>query len=122
MPSVEIPAHVVQAARKEPFIHLRGKDLHLRVPIVLNGAVVGFCHPHETPHGYRLGPIFVLPEYRGRGLTRAAYEQHASGRHCVAYIHNGNVGSEKAHAAAGFVRKRRWRGGWTWERKVTNGK
>lgn len=112
----EIPAEVVEAARREPFIHLRKKDLHLRQPIVCDGVVVGFCHPHETPNGYRLGPIFVLPSHRGRGLTRAAYAQHAAGKLCIAYIHNGNEGSEKAHAAAGFVQWRRGKGGWTWRR------
>jgi RimJ/RimL family protein N-acetyltransferase len=113
-----IPPEVVAAARREQFIHLRGKDLHLRVPILCNGLVVGFCHPHDTPNGYRLGPIFVLPAYRGRGLTRRAYEEHAGTRRCVAYIHDGNVGSEKAHAAAGFIRRRRGPGGWTWVRDV----
>ncbi len=113
---VEIPPEVIAAARKEPFIHLRGKDLPLRQPILFEGQVVGFCHPHDTPNGYRLGPIFVLPGFRGRGLTRAAYAQHADGKLCIAYIHDGNLGSEKAHAAAGFVRWRRGRGGWTWRR------
>lgn len=112
----EIPPEVVEAARSERFIHLRAKDLPLRRPILCEGAVVGFCHPHETPSGYRLGPIFVLPSHRGRGLTRAAYEQYAKGRLCVAYVHNGNVGSAKAHAAAGFVQWRRGKGGWTWKR------
>jgi len=116
---LEIPDDVVAAARKEPHIHLRGKDAHLRRPIVCEGRVVGFCHPHDTPHGYRLGPIFVLPAYRGRGLTRAAYEEHAKGLHCVAYIHHGNVGSEKAHVAAGFVKLRASKGGWTWVRWAT---
>lgn len=113
---LEIPALVITAAKNEPFIHLRGKDLPLRRPIVCDGAVVGFCHPHPTPRGFRLGPIFVLPSYRGRGLTRAAYAEHAAGKACVAYVHDGNVGSEKAHAAAGFERRARGKGGWTWVR------
>jgi RimJ/RimL family protein N-acetyltransferase len=121
MDPIEIPKEVVAAARSEPFIHLRGKDLHLRRPIVYEGRVVGFCHPHDTPSGYRLGPIFVLPAFRGHGLTRRAYEQHAAGRRCIAYTHHGNVGSEKAHAAAGFVKWRKGRGGWTWVREAPAG-
>lgn len=116
---LEIPEAVIAAARKESFIHLRGKDEPLRTPIVLDGVVVGFCHPHQAVGGYRLGPIFVMPEARGKGLTRAAYEQHAKGRRCVAYIHDGNLGSEKAHIAAGFVKQRKGKGGWTWVRKAT---
>jgi GNAT superfamily N-acetyltransferase len=119
--AMPIPAEVIAAARKESFIHLRGKDRHLRRPILCDGRVVGFCHPHDTPNGYRLGPIFVLPTFRGRGLTRAAYKRHAAGRRCVAYIHDGNVGSAKAHAAAGFVRWRQGRGGWTWVRDAAAG-
>lgn len=116
--AIEIPSEVIAAAKREPFIHLRAKDLDLRRPIVCDGAVVGFCHPHDTPSGFRLGPIFVLPAYRGRGLTRAAYAQHAAGRRCFAYIHTGNVGSEKAHAAAGFKLVRTRRGGTTWVREA----
>ena len=116
--ALEIPAEVVATARRETFITLRAKDLNLRRPIRHDGAVVGFCHPHDTASGFRLGPIFVLPEYRGRGLTRYAYGLYAAGKHCVAYIHDGNVGSEKAHAAAGFVKKRRGKGGWTWVREA----
>lgn len=116
-PGAVIPAEVIAAAKRTPFIHLRKKDLPLRRPILCDGAVVGFCHPHETPRGFRLGPIFVLPSYRGRGLTRWAYATYAAGKRCVAYIHDGNFGSEKAHAAAGFVRWRRGKGGFTWTRE-----
>ncbi len=112
----EIPDDVLAAARAEKFITLRKKDLPLRRPILCDGRVVGFCHPHETPGGFRLGPIFVLPAFRGRGLTRAAYAEHAAGKHCIAYIHTGNIGSEKAHEAAGFRRLRYSKGGCTWVR------
>lgn len=115
---VEIPAEVIAAARHAPFIHLRKKDLHLRRPILCEGQVVGFCHPHETPSGYRLGPIFVLLAFRRRGLAQGAYEEHATGRRCIAYIHDGNESSERAHAAAGFRPRRRGRGGWTWVREA----
>lgn len=114
-----IPPSVLTAARSEPFIHLRKKDEHLRRSFVLDGEVVGFCHPHTTTSGFRLGPIYVAPEYRGRGLTRAMYDRYAAGRRCIAYVHDGNVGSEKAHAAAGFVKWRQGRGGWTWVREVS---
>lgn len=116
---MEIPSDVLEAARREPFIHLRKKDLPLRKPIVCEGRVVGFCHPHTTPSGFRLGPIFVLSEFRGRGLTRAAYAEHAQGKFCVAYIHEGNLGSEKAHFAAGFRLWRKGKGGWTWKREAS---
>lgn len=119
MTDEEALAEVISAARKEEFIHLRKKDEHLRTPIRADGRIVGLCHPHQTPNGFRLGPIFVLPEFRGRGLTAAAYAEHAAGKRCVAYVHHGNVGSEKAHIAAGFRRLRQGRGGWTWVREVT---
>jgi GNAT superfamily N-acetyltransferase len=115
-PVATIPPEVIAAAKGAPFIHLRAKDLPFRQPILCDGAVVGFCHPHETPRGFRLGPIFVLPSHRGRGLTRWAYTTYAAGKRCVAYIHDNNLRSENAHAAAGFVRGRRGKGGFTWTR------
>jgi L-amino acid N-acyltransferase YncA len=115
-----IPAEVIAAARQAPHIHLRKKDEPFRTAIVCDDRVVGFCHPHDTAHGFRLGPIFVMPEFRGRGLTRQAYADHAAGRECIAFIHNGNVGSEKAHEAAGFVRGRRLKGGQFWHREATH--
>lgn len=115
-PSMVIPDEVIAAAKRSRFIHLRAKDLHFRQPILCDGVVVGFCHPHETPRGFRLGPIFVLPSHRGRGLTRWAYATYAAGKRCVAYIHDNNLRSENAHAAAGFVRGRRGKGGFTWTR------
>ena len=114
-----IPDDMIVAARREPYIHLRKKDEHLRMPILWGELVVGFCHPHETPNGFRLGPIFVMPLYRGRGFTTKAYETYAKGKTCIAYIHHGNIGSEKAHAAAGFVKLRKGKGGWTWIRRTS---
>lgn len=115
---IEIPASVIEAARKETFIHLRKKDEHLRKPILFQGKVVGFCHPHETASGFRLGPIFVLPEFRGKRLTKLAYETYAVGKKCVAYVHHENIRSKRAHIAAGFLKLRRGKGGWTYVRFV----
>ncbi len=119
--TIEIPPNVLAAAREDRRLHLvRAKDADIRRAILVAGDVVGFCHPHDTARGFRLGPLFVLPSHRGRGLIRAAYEQHAAGRRCIAYIHDWNEPSARAHAGAGFVKSRRDRGGWIWVREAVS--
>lgn len=101
---LEIPVEIVRAAREVP---LMGAGVFLkstrREALVCDGKVVGFVTPHETSSGWRHGPIFVLPEYRGRGLVEAYYASHPE-RLCVAFIPaEGFEASKKMHEAAGFV-------------------
>lgn len=90
------------------------------VPIVMtddNGdeQPVGFYCPHPAGRGrIRVGPIYVLPEYRGRRLAEQAYRDLNTP--LVAYIHEGNVTSERLHERCGFSRWYRGRGGWYWKR------
>lgn len=88
-----------------------------REPLLADGTVVGFVTPHETRRGWRLGPIFVLPAYRRRGLALAAYEarRHLS---MVAFVADGNVASMALHERAGFARWRRGNGGWHMRREA----
>lgn len=112
-----IPEDVIRAARAVGVLNLvRRKDEPLRRAITCEGRVVGFCHPHETKRGFRLGPLFVLPDYRSRGLLREAYATHAAGKRCIAFIHTWNERSARAHAAAGFVLWKQQRAGSLWLR------
>lgn len=76
-----------------------------REPLVHGGEVVGFVTPHETPSGWRHGPIFVLPAFRGKGLVEAYYAAHPE-RLCVAFIPAAAKASLRMHRRAGF---RPWR-------------
>lgn len=103
----EIPEEIVRAAMAEP--GLRGRVFlcsKRREALVCDGQVVGFISPHETAMGWRHGPIFVLPAYRGRGLVEAYYAAHPE-RLCVAFIPDANKASRKIHERAGFVEWRR---------------
>jgi len=102
-----VPEEIVRAAMAEP--ELRGRVLlcsKRREPLVCEGKVVGFVTPHETKLGWRHGPIFVLPEYRQRGLVEGYYASHPE-RRCVAFIADTNEASRAAHERAGFVRLKR---------------
>lgn len=93
--------------------HVRPSTLSL-VPIVHNGETVGFYCPHPAGGGRtRVGPIWVTPVARGRGLALQAYQAPC---YFVAYVHNGNVASERLHEKAGFYRWRRTKFGMYWRR------
>lgn len=98
-----IPIEIVRAAMAEPF--LRGRVIlssKRRVPLTYRGKIVGFVTPHRTKSGMRLGPIFVLPEYRGKSLLEKYYDSHP-GETFVAFIPSGNDASRRAHVKAGFT-------------------
>lgn len=100
----DVPEWIVKQARDEP--SLRGRVFlcsKRRVALCADGSVVGFVTPRQTPHGWwRHGPIYVLPEYRQRGLVVDYYAAHPE-RLCVAFIPHGNEASLRTHERAGFV-------------------
>ena len=105
---VEVPEEIVRAAMAEPGLRARVFLCSTRrEALVCDGRVVGFVTPHETKRGWRHGPIFVLPEYRKRGLVQAYYAAHPE-RLCVAFVANSNKESRRMHELAGFVH---WMGG-----------
>lgn len=83
-----------------------------------DGEVVGFFCPHPAGRGRtRVGPIYVLPEYRGRHLAEVAYAGFGPNHPLVAYTHGGNIASERLHERCGFTRWYRGHvGGWYWRR------
>jgi RimJ/RimL family protein N-acetyltransferase len=86
-------------------------------PIVDRGDAVGFYCPHPAGRGRtRVGPIYVAPEHRGRGLALQAYAWATADTPLVAYVHASNTASLRLHQRAGF---RLWyasRGGSYWKR------
>ena len=100
-----IPKAVLDAAKADPDCWPR--DLRKLAPIHCDGEVVGFYHPSRScAYGRRLGPLFVLPEYRRRGLMRAVYE--AESGPLVAFVLDNNPASLALHLSCGF---RHWRRG-----------
>lgn len=100
--------------------HIRGRVRRdaQRAPLVHDGEVVGFVTERSTMWGTRLGPIYVMPKHRRRGLLRAFY---ASRPHdlFVAFVADDNEASREAHKRCGFVNWRRGNGGWFMRRGPT---
>lgn len=117
----EVPEAIVREAMKDPALNgrvfLRSKR---REPLMCDGAIVGFVCPHEERDGWRHGPIFVMPEFRGRGLVEAYYASHPE-RLCVAFVADANEASRKMHERAGFVNWRRGPKGWYMRREPLTG-
>lgn len=106
-----IPPHLIDDANACWFTRGRARRGDHRVALVVDGRVVGFVTPHETRWGWRLGPIYIDPEARGRGLLAAVYE-HYRDRPLVAFVADDNPASQVAHERAGFARWKRGNGGW----------
>lgn len=99
----EIPGYIIKAANRDKPIRGRVRRDAYREPIIEPSSckVVGFVTPHAGRRGYRLGPIFVLPEHRGRGLATAAVLRYRD-RGLVHYVPNSSPESDRMHLAAGF--------------------
>jgi L-amino acid N-acyltransferase YncA len=119
--TVEIPEEIVRAAMAAP--ELKGRVFLCstrREALVCDGKVVGFVTPHETASGWRHGPIYVDPEYRGRGLVEAYYAAHPE-RDCVAFVRDDNPASLSMHTSAGFELWKRAKDGAFYRRPAAKG-
>jgi RimJ/RimL family protein N-acetyltransferase len=88
-----------------------------RVAIVADGCSVGFFSPRRDPDGSaRLGAIYVLPAFRGRGLARKAIEQYVASTPGPfrAWIADQNLSSQRAFASCGFVQAEAFGEGHWW--------
>jgi GNAT superfamily N-acetyltransferase len=114
MSDMIVPAGIIAAAAAEGW-EIRPSTLET-IPILGEGRkIVGFYCPHPAGRGYyRVGPIYVLPVYRGQRYGQQAYSalQHVP---LMAYTHPDNRASERLHEIAGFSRWYR-RGGQFWRR------
>lgn len=106
------PREMLEVARRDHWLRLsrftRGNiDRHVAIRDPDTGAPVGFYTPQLTASGWRFGPIFVLPEHRGRGLVAGVYRAWAPAGPCVIYAEDGNDRSARAALAAGFYEWKR---------------
>lgn len=79
--------------------------------------------PHDGWKYNRVGAVYMDPNHRGKGLARKAIEDYSKDKPVVAYIRDGNEGSERAFERAGFVKKdreERWGGGHWWRNRVAD--
>lgn len=93
-------------ALKDPFLGPAALKLHLEniTPLYFEGKVVGFSVPFQEPDGYwRTGSIYVLPEYRGKGVAADFIRAFRQGKRMRAWIEPKNASSIRAYKAAGFL-------------------
>lgn len=95
---------------------VRPRDASIaRRPIVCDGQVVGFYTPHRAATGeLRIGPCYITPAYRRRGLMLAVYAGLQGP--LLACVEESNVAAVRLHERAGLVRLRRYQNGWYWRR------
>lgn len=111
-----IPLEILREANAAPETRGRARRDAYREPITCDGEVVGFYSPHETAWGWRLGPVYVRPEYRRRGLALAAYNKFRD-RAVVVFVADTNAASLAFVTRAGFVRWKPGNGGWFMRRE-----
>ena len=109
-----VPDDVWNSARAEYHCVLGTIQRDQVMPIRSGSRIVGFCYPHDSPIGRRIAQLFVLPEFRGRGLALAVYARLRGP--LVACIRDDNPASIRLHEKAGFVRWHRYAAGWWWKR------
>ncbi len=91
-----------------------------RVPVECEGQVVGFFTPRRDPDGSaRIGAIYILPKYRGRGLAQEAIRRYVETTvgPFRSWISDLNISSQRAFASAGFERAESFGEGHWWTRR-----
>ena len=105
--SEKIPSAILYEGDEDPEItgYVSPGDNLFRVPIKDGEKIVGFFTPKKDGEEWRVGAIFVSPEYRGKGLAPKSLEQFFVGDKLPAYARIGidNVVSQNAFAKAGFI-------------------
>lgn len=99
-----IPQEIIKAARAEYQCRGRVRGRDERKPLVFDGEVVGFFTPHVDGRGWnRMGPVFVLPEYRRKGVCVALYRREGATKDLHIFVAGDNPAGKQAAEKAGFV-------------------
>lgn len=75
----------------------------MRLPIFEDNQLVGFATPRQENDGvWRMGAIYIIPEFRNRGIVGKIISSFMSGKKGRAFIEDENLSSQKAYQKAGF--------------------
>ncbi len=114
---IQIPKSILAAARADKYVgdEIDSDDNVKHLPIMKGDKIVGFLSPKITSYKgqsyHRTGAIFVMSAYRGEGLASKAIRQfYVHKERGLAYIEVGNVRSQRAFEAAGFVKEKETQG------------
>lgn len=106
-----IPEYIIAEAKRPEYMLLHVTRSGL-IPIRCDGEVAGFHRIRTCGFGKRIGPLFVHPNFRRRGLALATYASIEGP--LVACVRDDNEASQRLHEKAGFARWRRFATGWWW--------
>ena len=103
----DIPIEFLEKGDEDPEISgfVRPEEGRQRAGIYFNDALVGFMTPREEPNkGWRIGAIYINPDYRNKGIGSKAINKFFEERDASSVpIGTDNIASQKAFANAGFV-------------------
>ena len=72
--------------------------------LIMDGSeLIGFAMPRLESGFYRVGPIYVDPTQRGKGVATTFIKSFFASRNGRAYIDPANTPSRKSFKAAGFI-------------------
>jgi hypothetical protein len=107
-----VPPSLLEEALTEYQVVFSGVERLLLIKLGL--IPVGFYSPRETPMGTRIGPLFISPSFRRRGIALSIYRSIEGP--LVACVRDDNPASVALHERADFVQWRRYAAGWWWRR------
>lgn len=95
---------MLKAASEDPFLGKLVYDRFGENNIYFRDGrtLVGFAMPRLEQGFYRVGPIYVDPAHRGKGIALAFVKDFYASRNGRAYIEAHNTSSIKLFTAAGF--------------------
>ena len=104
---ITIPQEILDQANEDPILSGYINKTIQRVGIYFGGSIVGFYSPVEEEYKgklyWRTGNIYVLPEYRNKGLgSKTILDFFKDKENGLAHIAENNPASLKAFENAGF--------------------
>jgi GNAT superfamily N-acetyltransferase len=107
----EIPYYVLDKASQDKFLPgLLQLDKGIRRILIRHeGMPAGFYTPKQSTYEgvkyWRTGPIYILPEYRGKGLaTKIITEFFKNKEYGLAYVNCNNAASVSCFTKAGLIK------------------
>jgi len=106
-----IPLEILQQADNDPFLNdiIEVDKNKTRVPIYYGKVIAGFYTPRQTEYKkrmyWRTGAIYILPQYRKKGLASKAVSEFFSDKeYGLAFIEPHNAASLATFEKCGFKR------------------
>lgn len=103
-----IPQYLLDQANQHEQIsgYVFPNEDKFRVGIYYKNEVVGFFTPRQEKNKWRIGAIFVLPEYSGKNIASKAIIEFLKGKQAApVFIDVNNIASQKTFQKAGYKKQ-----------------